>query len=120
MLGERIERYRVRCWLVNTGWTGGPYGTGQRIKLAHTRAMVLAALDGSLDAVPTRPDPVFGVAVPTAVPGVPADLLDPKGTWADPSAYDRQAARLAEMFRESFAQFAEQVTEEVRAAGPRG
>ncbi len=120
MLGERIERYRVRGWLVNTGWTGGPYGTGQRIKLAHTRAMVLAALDGSLDAVPTRPDPVFGVAVPTAVPGVPADLLDPKGTWADPSAYERQAARLAEMFRESFAQFAEQVTEEVRAAGPRG
>jgi phosphoenolpyruvate carboxykinase (ATP) len=119
MLGERIERHRVRCWMVNTGWTGGPYGTGQRIKLAHTRAMVRAALDGSLDGVATRPDPVFGVAVPTSVPGVPADLLDPKGTWADPSAYDRQAARLAQMFGEAFAQFAEQVTEEVRNAGPR-
>ncbi len=118
MLGERIARHDVRCWLVNTGWTGGPYGEGSRMKLAHTRAMVRAALDGRLDAVATRRDPVFGIEVPTAVPDVPPAVLDPRGTWAAPDRYDAQAAKLAGMFRQNFAQFADQVTDAVRAAGP--
>lgn len=90
------------------------------MKLAHTRAMVRAALDGALDGVPTTLHPGFGMAVPTAVPGVPGSVLDPRATWADPSRYDAQAGKLAGMFRENFAQFAPQVTDEVRAAGPTG
>jgi phosphoenolpyruvate carboxykinase (ATP) len=120
MLGERIARHGVRCWLVNTGWTGGPYGTGHRMNLSYTRAMVRAALEGALERVPTRRDPVFGIAVPTAVPHVPPGVLDPRGTWADAAAYDRQAARLATMFQENFARYAGEVAEEVRRAGPTG
>ncbi len=119
MLGERIARHGVACWLVNTGWTGGPHGEGRRMKLAHTRAMVRAALDGRLAAVPTREDPVFGLAVPTAVPEVPAGVLDPRSTWADPARFDVQAGKLAEMFRENFGRFADGVSEDVRRAGPR-
>jgi phosphoenolpyruvate carboxykinase (ATP) len=119
MLGERIARHGVRCWLVNTGWTGGPYGEGHRLKLAHTRAMVRAALDGRLNTVATRDDPVFGIGVPVAVPEVPTAVLDPKGTWVDAARFDAHAARLATMFRENFARFDEQVTADVRAAGPR-
>ncbi len=119
MLGERIAAHRVRCWLVNTGWTGGPYGEGTRMKLAYTRAMVRATLDGRLDAVATRRDPVFGLEVPTAVPDIPAAILDPRGTWKDPSRYDAQAAKLARMFRDNFVQFADGVSDAVRAAGPR-
>lgn len=120
LLGEKIARHGVRCWLVNTGWTGGPAGGGaQRMRLAHTRAMVRAALDGSLDGVPAAPEPVFGLAVPDAVPGVPAEILLPRRTWPDPAAYDAQAARVASMFRQNFAQFAGQVSAEVREAGPR-
>jgi len=118
MLGERMERHRAQCWLVNTGWTGGPFGEGARMKLAHTRAMVRAALDGTLDHVATRTHPVFGVAVPTAVPGVPTNVLDPRSTWADQARYDVQARKLAGMFRDNFAQFAEQVGDDVRGAGP--
>lgn len=119
MLGERLERHRTRCWLVNTGWTGGPYGEGHRMKLAYTRAMIRAALDGRLDRVPTRPDPIFGLDVPAAVPDVPGEVLDPRGTWRDPARYDVQAKKLAEMFRANFTQFHDQVTDEVRRAGPR-
>ncbi|HEX9582750.1 MAG TPA: phosphoenolpyruvate carboxykinase (ATP), partial [Gemmatimonadales bacterium] len=118
MLGERIERHRAQCWLVNTGWTGGPFGEGARMKLAHTRAMVRAALDGTLDHGATRTHPVFGVAVPTAVPGVPTGVLDPRSTWADQARHDVQARKLAGMFRDNFAQFAEQVGDDVRGAGP--
>jgi phosphoenolpyruvate carboxykinase (ATP) len=118
MLGERIARHGVKCWLVNTGWTGGPYGEGHRMRLQHTRAMIHAALEGRLDGVPTRTDPVFGLAVPTVVPGVPADILDPRATWADPARYDAQAHRMAEMFRENFTAFADGVAEGVRRAGP--
>ncbi len=118
MLGERIARHRARCWLVNTGWTGGPYGEGHRIRLGHTRAMVRAALEGQLEQVATRADPVFGFAVPTAVRGVPADLLDPRGTWRDPARFDVQARRIAEMFRENFTTFADHVDDTVRQAGP--
>jgi phosphoenolpyruvate carboxykinase (ATP) len=118
MLGERIARHGVQCWLVNTGWTGGPFGTGKRMRLAHTRAIVRAALAGRLDAVPTACEPVFGLAVPTEVPGVPAELLHPRTTWADPTAYDAQARRLVQLFRNNFQQFAEQAPAPVRAAGP--
>jgi len=119
MLGRLIDEHGCRVWLVNTGWSGGPFGVGKRMKIAYTRHMVHAILDGSLDRASTRDDPVFGLAVPTAVPNVPADVLDPRGTWPDQAAYDVQAHRLAEMFRENFAKFAA-ADESVRAAGPKG
>lgn len=120
LLGEKIARHGVQCWLVNTGWSGGPYGVGQRMRLGLTRAMVRAALGGQLDRVPTAPEAVFGLEVPLQVPGVPGEVLLPRGTWADPSAYDAQAVRLAEMFRHNFEQFRDQVHAAVREAGPRG
>jgi phosphoenolpyruvate carboxykinase (ATP) len=119
MLGERIAKHGSRVWLVNTGWTGGPFGTGSRMKLAATRAMVTAALSGALKGVRYRPDPIFGFEVPTAVPGVAPEVLDPRGTWKDGAAYDAQAAKLAGMFRDNFKAFAAQVPEAVAAAGPR-
>ncbi len=119
MLGERLDRHDVDAWLVNTGWTGGPYGTGQRMNITHTRNMVRAALDGQLDGVPTVTDPFFGVEVPTSCPGVPAEVLQPRGTWTDPEAYDRQARHLARMFVENFSRFEDAVTEGIRSAGPR-
>ncbi len=118
MLGRRIERHGVRCWLVNTGWTGGPYGEGRRMDLDHTRAIVRAAVEGRLSDVPTTPDPVFGIAVPVEVPGVPSSVLTPRSTWADPTRYDAQAATLAAMFRENFARYDDQVSDAVRRAGP--
>jgi phosphoenolpyruvate carboxykinase (ATP) len=118
MLGEKIERHGVKVWLINTGWTGGSFGTGRRIALAHTRRMVTAALSGELEGVETRTDPVFDLAVPKHVEGVPDQLLDPRATWADPEAYDRRAAALAEMFADNFAKYAEGVGDEVRAAAP--
>jgi phosphoenolpyruvate carboxykinase (ATP) len=114
LLGERIARHGANVWLVNTGWTGGPYGVGQRMSIAHTRAIISAALDGSLAGVETRPDPVFGFAVPTSCPGVPAEVLNPRNTWADKDAYDTTARNLVERFRANFAKFADQVTSEVR------
>ena len=119
MLAERLEGHGVRAWLVNTGWTGGPYGTGERMDINHTRSMVRAALDGRLDGVPTITDPIFGVEIPTTVPDVPAAFLQPRSTWADGVAYDRQARALAHMFAENFAAYADGVSESVRAAGPR-
>jgi len=120
MLGERIEKHGARVWLVNTGWTGGPYGTGSRMKLGHTRAMVTAALSGALDGVTYRKDPIFGFEVPTTAPGVPSDVLDPRGTWKDGAAYDAQAAKLATMFRDNFKAFEAQVADAVKQAGPKG
>ena len=101
-LGERIANHRSRVWLVNTGWTGGAYGVGTRMKIAYTRAMIRAALSGALDNVEYRRHPVFNIEMPTSVPDVPAGVLDPRGTWADPAAYDAQAAKLARMFVENF------------------
>jgi phosphoenolpyruvate carboxykinase (ATP) len=118
MLGERIARHHVQCWLVNTGWTGGPYGVGHRMDLKHTRAMIRAALGGQLDNVATRREPVFGLQVPQHVPGVPDDVLDPRKTWKDPAAYDAQAQKLTALFRKNFEQFADAVTPVVRNAGP--
>ena len=118
MLVDRLERDDVPVWLVNTGWTGGPYGVGQRMNIAHTRSMVRAALDGSLDAVERRIDPNFGVAVPLSCPDVPASFLDPRATWADGAAYDAAAKTLAAMFRENFADYADGVSPAIAAAGP--
>jgi phosphoenolpyruvate carboxykinase (ATP) len=120
MLGEKIARHGARVWLVNTGWTGGPYGIGQRMKIGYTRAMIRAALSGALDGVGYTRDPLFNLDVPSACPDVPADVLQPRGTWSDPAACDAQARRLAAMFRENFAAFADSVGDEVKAAGPRG
>ena len=119
MLADRLDRHRIPVWLVNTGWTGGPYGTGERMPIDHTRNMVRAALGGLLDGVSYETDPVFGVAVPLGVPDVPSDVLRPRDTWADPAAYDRKAAELARMFAENFGQYADGVSEAVRVAGPR-
>jgi phosphoenolpyruvate carboxykinase (ATP) len=118
MLGERLARWNVPVWLVNTGWTGGPYGTGERMNINHTRSMVRAALNGELDDVPTQTDPIFGVAVPTSCPHVPSEFLQPRATWTDKEAYDRQARQLAAMFAENFARYADGVGADVAAAGP--
>jgi phosphoenolpyruvate carboxykinase (ATP) len=118
MLGERIARHSVHCWLVNTGWTGGPYGVGHRMDLKSTRAMIRAALAGRLDTAPTRREPVFALEVPQKIRGVSDEILDPRGTWQDRAAYDAQASKLAALFRKNFEQFAESVSEGVRAAGP--
>jgi phosphoenolpyruvate carboxykinase (ATP) len=119
MLVERLERDDTPVWLVNTGWTGGPYGVGERMDIAHTRAMVRAALERALDGVPTRIDPIFGVKVPRTCPDVPDSFLDPRTTWADPEAYDQAAAKLSAMFRENFEAYADGVSEAIRNAGPR-
>jgi phosphoenolpyruvate carboxykinase (ATP) len=118
MLGERIGRHGAKVWLVNTGWTGGPYGTGSRMKLSLTRAMLRAALSGLLEGGKFTRDPVFGLEVPVSVPEVPQDVLSPRGTWADPKAYDVQARKLATMFRENFEQYRSQVPDAVAKAGP--
>jgi phosphoenolpyruvate carboxykinase (ATP) len=119
MLGEKLARHRAQVWLVNTGWTGGAFGTGKRMKLEYTRAMIRAALSGRLDEVETTPDPVFGLHIPKSVPDVPDDVLQPKSTWPDPAAYDEAAARLAGMFRENFRKFSDSVDAPVREAGPK-
>ena len=119
MLGTLLEKHDARVWLVNTGWTGGAYGVGERMKLGHTRAMIRAALSGELSHVPTVVDPVFGLAVPKAIRNVPAALLSPRTTWADGAAYDAQARTLAQMFAKNFEQFADGVNASVRGAGPR-
>jgi phosphoenolpyruvate carboxykinase (ATP) len=119
MLGDRLAEHDVPVWFVNTGWTGGPYGTGERMNISHTRAMVRAALRGALSDVPTIVDPIFRVAVPTSCPDVPARLLQPRATWSDPDDYDRTARRLARMFAENFERFAGDVGPEIREAGPR-
>jgi len=118
MLGERIAKHGVVCWLVNTGWTGGPYGVGHRMSLKYTRAMIRAALSGQLDHVPTRREPVFGLEVPNHVPGVPDGVLDQRKTWKDPASYDAQAQKLTGLFRKNFEQFADAVSPAVRQAGP--
>ena len=119
LLGERIARHAVKVWLVNTGWTGGPYGVGQRMKIKFTRAMINAALSGALDDVEYVNHAVFNVDVPKTCPHVPADVLDPRGTWTSGAEYDAQASKLARMFVENFKAFADAVGPDVIAAGPR-
>jgi len=119
MLGERLARHQAKVWLINTGWTGGPYGVGRRISLAHTRRMVAAVLAGELDGVETVTDPFFGLAVPQRVPGVPDAVLGQRGTWKSPADYDAKAAQLAEMFADNFERYEDGVSDAVKAAGPR-
>jgi phosphoenolpyruvate carboxykinase (ATP) len=116
LLSDRIRKHGSHVWLLNTGWTGGPYGVGSRFKLSYTRAMVTAILDGSLAKVPCVKHPVFGLEMPTAVPGVPAEVLDPRNTWKDKAAYDAKAKELAQKFRANDQKF--DIAPEVRAAGP--
>ena len=119
MLGERLARHRARVWLINTGWTGGPVGTGQRIKLGFTRRMVHAALAGELDGAATWTDPIFGLAVPERVEGVPDAVLRPREGWKSVAYYDAKAAQLADMFAANFEKYESGVDEAVRSAGPR-
>jgi phosphoenolpyruvate carboxykinase (ATP) len=119
MLGERIARHQARVWLVNTGWTGGPYGVGSRMRIAHTRAMITAALLGQLDRVRFDKHPIFNIDVPSTCPGVPNEVLDPRTTWEDKSAYDAQARKLAQMFVDNFKTFASDVSASVHEAGPK-
>jgi phosphoenolpyruvate carboxykinase (ATP) len=119
MLGEKLEQHQAKVWLLNTGWTGGPYGTGQRIKLGFTRRMVTAALSGELDEVDTWTDPHFGLSVPVKIDGVPDRVLHPRETWKIAAEYDAKASQLAEMFADNFEKYEDQVSEGVKAAGPR-
>ena len=119
LLGKKIAEHEAKVWLINTGWTGGPYGKGQRMKLAFTRRMVTAALAGELDGVATQTDPIFGVAIPKKIDGVPEEILTPRNTWADGADFDAQAAKLARMFVDNFAQFADGVSEAIKAAAPK-
>ena len=119
MLGAKLKEHGAQVWLVNTGWTGGAFGEGARMKLSHTRAMVTAALRGELDNVDTRPDPVFGLHVPVKIPGVPDSVLDPRSTWKDGAKYDEMAKKLAGMFRDNFRKFEAGVQDGVKQAGPK-
>ncbi|HST50562.1 MAG TPA: phosphoenolpyruvate carboxykinase [Pyrinomonadaceae bacterium] len=119
LLGRKIQEHGADCWLVNTGWSGGPYGEGQRMKIKYTRAMIRAILTGTLASVETRPDPVFGVGVPVSCPGVPAEVLQPRNTWKDASAYDEKARDLARRFNDNFGKYEAGVSADVRAAAPK-
>jgi phosphoenolpyruvate carboxykinase (ATP) len=118
-LGDRIARHNARVWLVNTGWTGGAYGVGSRMRIADTRAMISAALSGALDKVAYTVDPVFNLEVPQSVPGVASEVLNPRSTWKDGAAYDEQARKLAAMFVDNFKTFEADATADVKAAGPK-
>jgi phosphoenolpyruvate carboxykinase (ATP) len=120
LLGKKIEEHEAKCWLVNTGWTGGPYGVGKRMHLPYTRAMVNEALAGALDNVETTEDPIFGLHIPKSVPNVPNEVLNPRDTWSDKAAYDKQAKDLAAKFNENFKKYAEGTAEAIRKAGPKG
>jgi phosphoenolpyruvate carboxykinase (ATP) len=120
MLGRLIDEHGSDVWLVNTGWTGGAFGVGKRMKLSHTRSMVRSLLRGDLHSAPLDKDPIFGLEVPQHVANVPDDVLNPRNTWPDKNGYDEQAKKLAGMFRENFSKFEKHVSDAVKAAGPRG
>jgi phosphoenolpyruvate carboxykinase (ATP) len=119
MLAERLKKHDAQTWLVNTGWSGGAYGVGSRIKLKYTRAIIDAIHSGALVDVPTQVDPVFGLAVPTACPEVPSEMLLPRNTWADKAAYDEKAKKVAQLFRDNFKKYEAQASPEVRGGGPK-
>ena len=119
MLGDKLAKHKAQVWLVNTGWSGGPYGVGSRMKIAYTRAMVHAALNGSLANVRTEVDPIFGLHMPLECPGVPSNVLNPRNTWTNPNAYDQKARELAALFVKNFEQYADQAAPEVKAAAPK-
>ena len=118
MLGEKMQEHKVNVWMINTGWTGGPYGIGNRMKLKFTRAMITAALEGELNRMEFENHPVFGVAIPKECPNVPAEVLNPRNTWADKNAYDEKAKYLAGLFIKNFEKYADGVSAEVLAAAP--
>ena len=117
-MGEKLEKEQVKVWLVNTGWTGGPYGIGTRMKLAYTRAIITAVLTGELENASFEQDPLFGFAIPTSCSGVPSEVLNPRNTWADKRAYDAKASALAQDFIANFTQFANFANAEIRLASP--
>jgi phosphoenolpyruvate carboxykinase (ATP) len=119
MLAELIDRHRSDCWLVNTGWSGGQYGVGSRMSIRHTRALLGAALDGSLAEARFQAEAFFGLSIPASVPGVPSEVLDPRRAWADTDAYDRTARELVSRFEANFRSFHDGVSDEVRAAAIR-
>ena len=118
MLGNKIRKHNTRCWLINTGWSGGHYGVGKRMDINDTRAMIKAALSGALDSVAMRVDPVFRLHVPTSCPGVADEVLHPESTWPDKAAYKAKAQELATAFRKNFVQFEGMVSNDVKSAGP--
>lgn len=118
LLGDKIREHGAKCYLINTGWTGGPHGVGSRIKISYTRAMVKAALSGALESGSFRTDPIFGLEVPAAVDGVPSEVLNPRSTWSDGDMYDRAANDLATKFNENFKKYEEGASQEIRDAGP--
>jgi len=118
LLKDKIAKHNVSCWLVNTGWSGGEYGVGHRMPIKYTRALLHAALDGSLNGQEFRKDPNFGFEVPVACPGVPEEILDPRETWDDKAAYDKRARDLVSRFVENFAQYEDHVDDEVKKAAP--
>jgi phosphoenolpyruvate carboxykinase (ATP) len=120
LLGRKLDNHDVTVWLINTGWSGGPYGVGERFKISHTRAMVNAVLNGELANVPTEKEPFFGLQIPTSCPNVPAEILNSRNTWKNPADYDAQAKKLAGMFAENFKKYEAETTAEIRAAGPSG
>jgi phosphoenolpyruvate carboxykinase (ATP) len=117
LLAKKMRQHNAKCWLVNTGWSGGAFGVGARIKIAYSRAMVHAALEGKLDHVKYAKDPIFGLDIPAECPGAPAEILNPRNTWTDKTAYERKARELVALFEKNFEQFAQAVPAEVRAAG---
>jgi phosphoenolpyruvate carboxykinase (ATP) len=119
MLGERIDKYDTKVYLVNTGWTGGPYGTGSRMKLKYTRAMITAALNGDIEKVAYNHDETFNLYVPQSCPHVPPEIMNPRKTWADKNAYDKMANVLAEMFRKNFAAKYPNMPQDIVDAGPK-
>lgn len=119
LLGKQMDAHQSACWLVNTGWSGGPYGVGKRMKISYTRAMIRAILNGSLAQTATTPDPIFGVGIPVSCPDVPSEVLQPRNTWTDKDAYDRQARDLARRFNENFKKYEAGVSEAVRAVAPK-
>ncbi len=118
LLGENIAKHKVSCWLINTGWSGGPYGVGKRMDITYTRALVRAALDGSLNKVETVPDEIFGLQIPVSCQGVPQEILKPENTWEDKEAYVAKAKELARKFKENIANFADKTSQEILDAGP--
>jgi len=120
LLGKKLEEHpEVNVWLINTGWSGGAYGVGSRMSLKHTRAMITAAMNGQLDNVDYTANSIFGVMMPTTVPNVPSDILNPRDTWSDKEAYDKKAAELAGLFIKNFEKYADQANEEILAAAPK-
>ena len=119
MLGDKMKEFGVNVWLINTGWSGGEYGTGNRISLKHTRAMITAALNNELDKVEYLNHEVFGLFMPNSCPGVPSEILSPKNTWKDKNAYDKKANILAKAFNDNFIQFSDHANKEILNAAPK-